>query len=119
MPRDTMTRIDESMFTQIIHNIFSNFIKYSGTESTLTCRYEKTDMHVILSFVDDGVGIPQKDLPYVKEKFYRVDTGRTRTDKSMGIGLSIIDHIMRVHGGAFAIENTQPHGLSITLTFPR
>jgi two-component system, OmpR family, sensor histidine kinase BaeS len=119
MPRDTMTRIDESMFTQIVHNIFSNFIKYAGSGSTLTCGYAKTDTTVILSFIDDGVGIPQQDLPYVKEKFYRVDTGRTRTDKSMGIGLSIIDHIMRVHGGSFTLENTEPHGLSITLTFPR
>ena len=114
-----MTRIDESMFTQIVDNIFSNFIKYAGAESTLVCRYEKTDTQVILSFVDDGIGIPEADLPYVKEKFYRVDTGRTHTDKSMGIGLSIIDHIMRVHGGTFTLENTEPHGLTITLIFPR
>ena len=93
-----MTRIDESMFTQIVHNIFSNFIKYSGLNTTLICRYEKNDTNVILSFTDDGVVISESDLPYVKEKFYRVDTGRTRTDKSMGIGLSIIEHIMRVHG---------------------
>ncbi len=119
MPRDTMTRIDESMFTQIVHNIFSNFIKYSGLNTTLICRYEKTDTNVILSFTDDGVGISESDLPYVKEKFYRVDTGRTRTDKSMGIGLSIIEHIMRVHGWSFDITQGVPHGLDITLTFPR
>ena len=119
MPRDTMIRMDENMFTQIIHNIFSNFIKYSGEDATLICGYAKTDTEVVLTFVDNGPGIPTKDMPYVKEKFYRLDTGRTRESKSMGIGLSVIDHIMRVHGGTFTLDNKTPHGLIITLHFPR
>lgn len=106
---DTMIRMDEGMFIQIIHNIFSNFIKYAGDETSLTCEYQRTSSEVILTFRDDGKGIPEKDLPFVKEKFYRVDSGRSRDqDKSMGIGLSIIDHIMRAHGGTLAVSNGLP-----------
>lgn len=119
MPRDTMIRMDEDMFRQIIHNVFSNFIKYAGKDTILTCKYEKSDSESIIIFSDNGGGIPDKDMPYVKEKFYRVDTGRTRESKSMWIWLSIIDHIMRVHGGIFSLWHSTPHGLTISLHFPR
>lgn len=119
MPRDTMIRMDEDMFRQIIHNIFSNFIKYSGNNTILYCKYEKNESEIVLTFTDNGLWIPEKDMPYVKEKFYRVDTGRNRDDKSMWIWLSIIDHIMRVHDWIFTIENSEPHWLTISLHFPR
>lgn len=119
MSWDTMIRMDQSMFTQLIHNIFSNFIKYAWQNTSLICEYKKSDKYVILVFRDNGVWIPEKDIPYVKEKFYRVDTGRGRKDKSMWIWLSVIEHIMRIHGGVFTLENTVPHWLTITLTFPR
>ena len=119
MPRDTMIRMDNSMFIQLIHNIFSNFIKYAGENTILSCSYEKTEDSVILWFRDNGIGIPEKDMPYIKEKFYRVDTWRQRDDKSMGIGLSIIERIMRIHGWKFVIENGEWGWLTILLTFPR
>ncbi len=72
-PRDSMTRMDINMYVQILHNIFSNFIKYAGTGSTLRIRYTKTDKEYIFHFADDGVGIPENELDFVKEKFYRVD----------------------------------------------
>jgi two-component system sensor histidine kinase VicK len=78
MPKDPTIRIDQSMFAQIVHNIFSNFIKYSGDHTTLICRYERTPTHIYLIFQDDGIGIPESDIPFVKEKFYRVDTARNR-----------------------------------------
>lgn len=119
MPRDTMIRMDEDMFIQIVHNIFSNFIKYAGQDTTLTCGYEKTNTEVLLKFSDNGKWVPEKDIWFVKEKFYRVDTGRTREWKSMGIWLSVIDHIMRVHGGTFTLEHSTPRGLTMNLRFPR
>lgn len=54
MPIDTMIRMDEAMFSQIIHNIFSNFVKYAGNGAALICRYKKTDNHIVLRFSDDG-----------------------------------------------------------------
>jgi signal transduction histidine kinase len=73
LPTDTMTRMDRNMFIQILHNIFSNFIKYAGEDTTLTISYEKTLSHYVFQFSDNGTGIPTEDLEYVREKFYRVD----------------------------------------------
>ena len=108
MPSDTVTSMDRDMYIQILHNIFSNFIKYAGKDTILTIEYEKKEKEYILSFTDDGTGIPESELAYVKEKFYRVDKARTGWDKSMGIGLSIIDRIARLHRGSLAVESRHP-----------
>jgi signal transduction histidine kinase len=95
---NTLTRMDKNMCVQILHNIFSNFIKYAGNSTTLTCSYKKShDGYYILTFGDNGKGIDEKERAYVKEKFYRLDKGRTQKDGSMGIGLSIIDQIAKLH----------------------
>lgn len=73
MPSDTMTRMDQDMFIQIAHNIFSNFIKYAGNGSILCCKYEKKSSAYIFTFHDNGNGIPADEISLVKEKFYRVD----------------------------------------------
>lgn len=97
LPTNTMTRMDKNMCIQILHNIFSNFLKYAGEKTTLRCLYEKEDDGYVLMFVDDGKGIATSELPYVKEKFYRSDKSRTQKDGSMGIGLSVIDQIAKLH----------------------
>lgn len=92
--------MDKNMYIQILHNIFSNFHKYAGEKTTLTITLEKTRKEFILIFSDNGKGIPDKEIAYVKEKFYRVDKARTGdTNGSMGIGLSIIERIARLHRG--------------------
>lgn len=59
-----------------------------------------------IEFSDDGIGIPENEISLVKEKFYRIDKSRTRdSNMSMGIGLSIIDHIVRIHDGSLEIVN--------------
>lgn len=73
-----------------------------------------------MMFVDDGIGIDHKEINFIKEKFYRLDKARTQEyDTSMWIGLSIVDHIVRIHDGTFTIEQVTPHGLSIICTFPQ
>ncbi len=117
---DIFVRMDKNMFIQILHNIFSNFIKYSGRSTSLTCKYIRTKDKIQLVFCDNGVGIPESDISLVREKFYRVDKSRTRDkNMSMWIGLSIVDHITRIHDGTLDIKNNTPTGLSLTITFPR
>ena len=119
MPSDTMTSMDRDMYVQILHNIFSNFIKYAGKNTILTIEYEKKEKEYIVSFVDDGAGIPESELAYVKEKFYRVDKARTGGDKSMGIGLSIIDRIARLHRGSLSVEKNTPTGVKFVVRIGR
>ena len=117
---DIFIRMDPNMLIQILHNIFSNFIKYAGTDTILTCRYTRKKEAIQIEFSDNGVGIPTDEISLVREKFYRIDKSRTRDmSMSMGIGLSIIDHIVRIHDGSLEISNNIPHGLSIVMTIPR
>lgn len=112
--------MDKSMFIQILHNIFSNFIKYAGTKTQLTCSYVRTKESIEISFHDNGIGIPESEISLVREKFYRIDKSRTRDkNMSMGIGLSIIDHIVRIHDGSLSIRNNTPRGLSLVIILPR
>ena len=119
MPSDTMTSMDKSMYIQILHNIFSNAIKYAGESVTLRIKYEKTEKEYVIEFLDNGAGIPDKELAFVKEKFYRVDKARTGTDKSMGIGLSIVDRIARLHRGSLSIEKNSPKGVRVIVKIGR
>ena len=119
MPPDTMTSMDKSMYMQILHNIFSNAIKYAWSSVTLRIKYEKNEKEYTITFLDNGNGIPEKELAFVKEKFYRVDKARTGTDKSMGIGLSIIDRIARLHRGTLSIEKNSPKGVKVIVKIGR
>lgn len=117
---EVFIRMDKNMFIQILHNIFSNFIKYAGNDTLLQCRYTREKDSIKIEFSDNGVGIPTEEISLVREKFYRVDKSRTRdAHMSMGIGLSIIDHIVRIHDGSIDITNNIPTGLSIVIAIPR
>ena len=108
LPTDTMTSMDKNMYIQILHNIFSNCIKYAWENTILKIQYEKKEKEYIIQFSDNGQGIPDSELLFVKEKFYRVDKARTGSDKSMGIGLSIVDRIARLHRWSLSVEKNHP-----------
>ncbi len=117
---DVFVRMDNTMFMQILHNVFSNFIKYAGKNTLLKCSCTRTKDTIKIEFSDNGIGIPIDEINLVREKFYRVDKSRTRdATMSMGIGLSIIDHISRIHEGSLVIENNNPRGLLIQILLPR
>ena len=117
--RSTHIRMDRNMCIQIFHNIISNFIKYAGTRSILTIDYLVTDREYIISFSDTVHGIPDEELEYVKEKFYRVDKWRNQEDKSMGIGLSIVERIAHLHRGSLTVEKNHPQGVKFIVKIGR
>lgn len=118
-PDDTMTSMDKGMYIQILHNIISNFIKYAWDKTTLTLRYAKQQKDYIFEFEDNGQWIPDDELEFVKEKFYRVDKARNQTDKSMGIGLSIIDRIARLHRWGLMVEKNHPNWVKFIVRIGR
>jgi two-component system, OmpR family, sensor histidine kinase ArlS len=82
-------------------------------------KYQKKEKEYLIEFIDDGIGIPDSELAFVKEKFYRVDKARTGSDKSMGIGLSIVDRIARLHRGNLEIERNMPNGVRVIVRLGR
>lgn len=119
IPDNTEITMDQGMYIQILHNIFSNFIKYAWlhTMLTLTLRLEKK--YFVLECFDTGKWVPENEIPFLLEKFYRVDKSRTRDEGSMGIWLSIIDRIARLHGGNCTVSNKEGTGFSVTIRIAR
>ncbi len=103
---------DENQYRQILHNIFSNFIKYAGEKSTLHINSQIRGKKTYLVFCDDGVGIPEEKIELARKKFFKGTMDRRHDDEnptSMGIGLSIVDRIMTLHNGTMQLHNNTPH----------
>ena len=73
---------------------------------------------VTVSVADDGAGIPAQHLPRLTERFYRVDTGRSRAVGGTGLGLAIVKHIVNRHRGQLAIESKEGEGATFTVWLP-
>jgi two-component system phosphate regulon sensor histidine kinase PhoR len=74
---------------------------------------------VTISVTDTGIGIPPKDLPRIFERFYRVDTARSREQGGTGLGLAIVKHIIQQHGGSVAVESTPGKGSTFSVFLRR
>lgn len=112
--------IDGVRITQAIENLIDNAFRYAGpfTRLTVRLRFSQKRDFVECSVMDDGIGIPQKDLPHIFERFYRVDKGRSRERGGTGLGLSIVKHIVLLHGGSIHAESAPGKGTTIFFTLP-
>jgi len=68
---------------------------------------------------DNGIGIPEQDLPFIFERFYRTDTSRNRSTGGAGIGLTIVKFIVATHGGTIMAESNDGKGSRFTVTLPK
>ena len=118
-PENAYILANREQLIQVLHNIFSNFCKYAWENATLECSFKTQKTFNVLTFSDDGTGVSDEELPFLAEKFYKSDTGRTQNsdEMSMGIGLSLVSKIASLHGGSMRVEPTKPHWLTLILTF--
>jgi signal transduction histidine kinase len=109
----------EGELSQIILNLMENAIKYNFPQGLVMVSLRKTEEAVILTVEDTGVGIPEEDLPYIFERFYRVDKARSREAGGTGLGLAIVWETVRLHGGTIEVSPRADGGVCMTVTFPR
>lgn len=109
---------DRDRIEQVLLNIISNAIKYTGEGGKISVYLGKVHNGAYVKVVDNGIGIPEKDLPRIFERFYRVDKARTRESGGTGLGLSIAKEIIEAHGGSIVIESKIGMGTEVVVNLP-
>jgi two-component system phosphate regulon sensor histidine kinase PhoR len=113
-----LLQADESRLQEVIYNLLDNAVKYSQPGGTVFLRAEIDGERVRISVADQGVGIPEADLPRIFERFYRADKARSRELGGTGLGLSIVKHIVQLHGGTVEAESEPGKGTTISVLLP-
>jgi two-component system phosphate regulon sensor histidine kinase PhoR len=102
----------------IFTNLVNNAIQYTPPGGIIRVRWWGDDKGAHFSVADTGIGIAEKDIPRVTERFYRVDVGRSRASGGTGLGLSIVKHALEHHEGRLTVESELGVGSTFTCHFP-
>jgi len=113
-----IVRGDRRQLVSALFNLLENSVKYSDEGSTVDVRSHTDGKWVELTVTDQGIGIPERDLERVFERFYRVDRARGRDTGGTGLGLAIVRHVANNHGGDVRVESHEGTGSSFTLRIP-
>ena len=109
---------DRERIEQVITNIVSNSVKYTPDGGKIEIAAGRAGSGVFVRVTDNGIGIPEKDLPRLFDRFYRVDKARSRESGGTGLGLSIAREILNQHRGDIRIESEYGKGTTVTITLP-
>ncbi|MBP5305068.1 MAG: HAMP domain-containing histidine kinase [Lachnospiraceae bacterium] len=116
--KETHIFADKTRISQVITNLVSNAVKYTDNNGKITVFVEEHGENLQITVEDTGIGIPEKDLPRVFERFYRTDRSRTRKTGGVGIGLSITKAIVQAHNGNIYCESTPGEGSRFIVNLP-
>ncbi len=109
---------NEDEIYRVFVNLLGNACRYTPQDSMISVTASKVETGLEICFVDNGPGVPQKDIAHLGERFYRVNDSRTRSEGGSGLGLSICKEIVGAHGGTMTIESKLRVGTTVTLHFP-
>ncbi len=110
---------DEDRIQQVMINILSNSIKYTSDGGKINIVLESENNIATIRIKDNGIGIPEEDLPRIFERFYRVDKARSRELGGTGLGLSIVKEIIESHEGTIEIFSEEGKGTETVIKIPR
>lgn len=105
---------DENRIKQVFINLLDNAMKFTPNGGTICFSAEQKGKEILICVKDNGCGISPEDLPYVKEKFYKGKSSKSQS----GLGLSICDEIIKLHGGSFQIESKLDEGTTVYVFLP-
>lgn len=111
--------VDKNQFSQVIINLLSNAIKYTNQGGIIDIIAYENIEYVNISIRDNGMGIPDEDVEYIFERFYRVDKSRNKSTGGIGIGLSIVKSIIELHDGEIFVKSKQNKGTEFLIKLPK
>ena len=117
--QSTSVLADPDRLSQILDNLLDNAIRHSPKESTITVSIKEENSGISCSVRDEGDGIPSEHLPFIFERFYRVDKSRDRNRGGTGLGLAITRALVRAQGGDISVQSLVGKGTTITFQLPR
>ncbi|MBC9913403.1 PAS domain S-box protein [Chitinophaga varians] len=109
--------VDRDMWEKIVLNLVSNAFKYT-LEGKITVRLQEHTDHISLTVEDTGVGIPPEEVPHLFERFHRVYNKNGRSQEGTGIGLSLVNELVKLHGGLIAVSSQEGGGTVFTIRLP-
>ncbi len=111
--------VDPERIGQVLRNLLSNAITHTSAGGRVTVNLNDDSDEMRISVADTGAGIPSEDLPYVFERFYRVDRSRVRATGGAGLGLTIAKRLVEAHGGKIGVESEVGKGSRFIFTLPK
>jgi heavy metal sensor kinase len=118
-PMDNLTiKGDRLKLRQLFLNILDNAVRYTPSGGSVSGSLVRKNGSAVVSIEDTGIGIPAEHLPYIFDRFYRVDKARSRADGGTGLGLSIAISIAKVHGGGIEVESQVGAGTTFRVVLP-
>jgi signal transduction histidine kinase len=115
---DLFVEADGIKISIALNNLIQNAIIYTDNGGHVLVKSESLPSYVKVSVIDDGIGIPMKDLPHIFERFFQVESHLTRRHNGMGLGLSVAKVMVEMHGGRIWAESTEGRGSNFTFLLP-
>lgn len=117
---DTKIEAHEDAIVNLLVILIDNAIKYTEPQKSITILTKETNRHVGISIQDQGIGINEKDLPHIFDRFYRADASRSKLSANgYGLGLSIAKKIVTAHHGTIDVKSAKNAGTTFTIILPR
>lgn len=103
--KEVSVNADETRITQVFYNLLTNAINYTGEDKNITVHQIVSDKNVRIEVTDIGRGIASENLPYIWDRYYKVDKKHKRAIMGTGLGLSIVKKVIELHGGNYGVES--------------
>lgn len=113
MPRSINLLGDEDLLRRLFINLMENAIKYTPEDGTVGIKVERNERFIQIEVADNGIGIPEEHLPFIFQRFYRVDDSRTRSQGGTGLGLALCKWTVEVHKGTIEVRSAPDRGTTV------
>lgn len=117
--KDLVLTIDAQRLEQVIGNLIGNSMRYVSPGGKIVLETANVDGKIMISVKDTGTGVPEEELPYIFDRFWRSEKSRARVSGGAGLGLAICKQLVEAQGGTISARNRSEGGLEVTVVFPQ